>query len=165
MNQLGLAPRSLDYGVSPVVRFGHQYSAHPYYMKLGGPRKFWLKGKLGALTWILSYKKENLPKVTLKAKKVHLSDFSLKWSPLDPYIRLTRVDINGIKSIPEFRYGSLLYPPSKIFACCYTFLGLLVTFLQKTRFSKRPLFLKMGLGGLKSKKIRSFLYVIYPLLF
>ena len=85
----------------------------------------------------------------MKAKKVHLSDFSLKLSPLDPYIRLTRVDIDGIKSIPEFRYGFLLYAPLKIIACFYTFLGLLVTFLQKNRFSKRPIFLKIGLGGLK----------------
>ena len=32
----------------------------------------------------------------------------------------------------------------KIIACFYTFLGLLVTFLQKTRFSKWPLFLKIA---------------------
>ena len=64
-------------------------------------------------------RKENLPKVTLKAKIVTLSDFSLKLSPLNPYKWLTREGINGIKSIPEFRYGSLLYPPFKKKTCYY----------------------------------------------
>ena len=130
------------YGASPVARLGHRYSAHPYFLKQGGPRKFWPKWNLYALIWILTCQKENLPKVTLKAKIVTLSDFSLKLSPLDPYIWLTREGINGIKSIPEFRYGSLLYPPSKIFACCYTFLGLLWPFSKKPGFQRGLYFWK-----------------------
>ena len=84
----------------------------------------------------MTYKQENLPKAALKAKKVHLSDFSLKLSPLDPYIRLTRVDINGIKSIPEFRYGSLLYPPLKITACFLYFSWLISDLSPKNQVFK-----------------------------
>ena len=62
------------------------------------------------------------------------------------------VDVNGIKSIAEFSYGSLLDPPSKIFACHYTFLALIMAFLPKIWVLEWPSFLKIGLGGLNLKK-------------
>ena len=86
-------------------------TAHPYYFQQGGPTTFWPKQIWWALTWILTHKKENLVEATLKANNDHVSDFSVTLSPLDPFIWLTREDINGKRNLPESSYGSQLCPP------------------------------------------------------
>ena len=65
----------------------------------------------------------------------------------------SRADIVGMNSIPEFRYGSLLCPSFKNFACYYWLLAIILAFLPKTWLSKWPWFLKVGLRGVKSKKL------------
>ena len=143
---------SYKYTVPPPVRIfiPNRWPSHIYSYRIG-LQNFAQKDKEGK-NLLYNPQKQNFSSGHFKGPKRLCFCFQTKLSPLDPYIMLTRVGNNGIKSIPEFRYGSLLYPPLKIFACLYTFLGFLVTFLQKTRFSKWHLFLKIGLGGLKSKK-------------
>ena len=100
----------------------------------------------------MTHKKENLPKATLKAKKGHVYTFLLNITQLDPYIQLRSNDINGMKGIPEFRHGSLLYAPYKKIPHHYWFYGTMEVFLLKINVLEWPYFLKIGLEGGKSKK-------------
>ena len=100
----------------------------------------------------MTHKKENLPKVTFKAQKGHVYTFSIKFNQLDPYIQTRSVDINGMKGIPAFRHGSLLYAPYKRLPDHYWVYGTMDVFLPKIKFSKWPFFLKIGLEGGKLKK-------------
>ena len=104
------------------------------------------------LTCFITNKKENLPKVTLKAQKGHVYTFSIKFNQLDPYIQTRRVDINIMKGTPAYRHGSLLYAPHKTLPYHYWFYGTIEVFLSKIKFSKWPFFLKIDAEGGKSKK-------------
>ena len=97
-----------------------------------------------SINLLYSLQKENLLKVNIKVQKGHGFTFSLKLSQLDPYIQLWRLDINGMKCIPAFRYGSLLYTSPKKIAHHYWFYGSRVEFLQKIWFLKWPFFWKSG---------------------
>ena len=100
----------------------------------------------------MTHKKENLPKVTLKAQKGHVYTFSIKFNQLDPYIQTRNVEINGIKGIPAFRHGSLLYAPYKKFASLLLVLWNNRGLSTKHQDFKVAFFLKIGLEGGKSKK-------------
>ena len=100
----------------------------------------------------MTHTKENLPKATLKAKKGHVYAFLPNINQLDPFIQLRSVDINGMKGIPAFRYGSLLYAPYKKLPHYYWIYGTMVVFLSKIKFPEWPYFLKIGLEEGKSKK-------------
>ena len=104
------------------------------------------------INMLLDPGKRKFSKGQFKGPKGHLSIFSLKLYPLDPYIKSGSEGINGKRSIPEFRYVSWLHPPLKKFACYYRFLGVKVTFLSKIWFSKWPFFLEIGLVRGKLKK-------------
>ena len=93
-----------------------------------------------------------MAKATLKARKGHVYTFSIKFNQLDPHIQLRSVDINGMKGIPAFRYGSLLYAPYKKLPHYYWIYGTMVVFLPKIKFPEWPYFLKIGLEEGKSKK-------------
>ena len=97
-----------------------------------------------SINLLYSPQKENLPKVNLKVQKGHGFTFSLKLSQLDPYIQPWRLDINGMKCMPAFRYGSLLYTPPKKFTHHYWFYGSRVVFVPKIWYLKWPFFLKIG---------------------
>ena len=104
-------------------------------MRWGDPKKILCIHFLLGFVCILTHKKENLPKATLKAKKGHVYSFLLNIYQLDPYIQLRSVDINGIKGIPAFRHGSLLYSPYKRITS-----SLLVLWHNGGLSSKNPVF-------------------------
>ena len=64
-----------NYIRSPVVRTLHQITAHQYFCQYIEPTKFWPLQKLCALICLLTQEKENLAKVTLKAKEGHIYVF------------------------------------------------------------------------------------------
>ena len=100
----------------------------------------------------MTHKKENLPKVTFKAQKGHVYTFSIKFNQLDPYIQTRSVDIIGMKGIPAFRHGSLLYTQYKKLPHNFWFYGTIAVLFPKIRFSEWPVFMKIGLEGGKSRK-------------
>ena len=72
--------------------------------------------------------------------------------PFWSIFRAKRIDINGIRIMPEVRYGFHLYTPFKKIACYYWNLGIILAFLPKNWLSKWSWFLKVGLRGAKLKK-------------
>ena len=99
----------------------------------------------------MTQRKENLPKVTLKALKGHVHTFSPKCNQLNPYIQLRSVHIDGMKGILAFRYGSLLNTQYKKLPHHYWFYGTMIVFLPKIKFSKWPFFMKIDPKGGKLK--------------
>ena len=97
-----------------------------------------------SINLLYSPQKENLPKVNLKVQKGHGFTFSLKLSQLDPYIQPWRLDINGMKCIPAFRYGSLLYTSPKKLHIIIGFMAQGWFFFQKSDFWSGLFFWKSG---------------------
>ena len=60
----------------------------------------------------LNPQQEKIVKGHIKDKKRPFSVFSPRMSPLDPFVWLSGLATIDMSSIPEFRYGSLLYTPS-----------------------------------------------------
>ena len=58
----------------------------PVYFETGWAYKVLTKTNFMCLGLVYAHKKENLPKVTLKARKGHISIFEPKESTLDPYL-------------------------------------------------------------------------------
>ena len=101
--------------------------------------------------------KRKFPKGHFKGQKrphFHFSTLSLSlWS----IFRASRVSSNDIKSIPEFRCGSLLYPPFKKIACYYWLMVIILAFLPKIWLSNWPWFLKVGQEGSNKKNKVTFI--------
>ena len=107
-------------------------------------------------------KKENLPKVTLKGQKGHVYTFSIKFNQLDPYIQTRNVEINGMKGIPAFRHGSLLYAQNKKVASSLLVLWHKGGLSPKNQFFKVAFFSENRARRGKIEKIRPLLICNTP---